>query len=231
MDVEVTLTPEEIEGLDDDAVKKLYAQRVEELKAANKGEDFSVRHTAPLPIPHGQSAPITTSTPRLPLFDTCSACIMCAGHGGGQGGAAEAQGGCQGAGEGRKEAEGIQVLITSCRMFRAAQSRPTAYIFLYRIDTLWCVIGLIRSACLRGKQASLQRIHSMQGWALLHQEHAAAVIAPHGGASSSCLRLNVRRQQHHRSLMGPGFCYIATSATSAAAATPGSQCRHCAVFP
>eukprot|EP00873_Tetraselmis_striata_P035015 jgi/Tetstr1/455279/TSEL_042115.t1 len=41
VDVEVTLTPEEIEGLDDDAVKKLYAQRVEELKAANKGEDFS----------------------------------------------------------------------------------------------------------------------------------------------------------------------------------------------
>lgn len=159
MDVEVTLTPEEIEGLDDDAVKKLYAQRVEELKAANKGEDFSVRHTAPLPIPHGQSAPITTSTPRLPLFDTCSACIMCAGHGGGQGGAAEAQGGCQGAGEGRKEAEGIQVLITSCRMFRAAQSRPTAYIFLYRIDTLW-LCNRIDSLSLSSGQASVTATNS-----------------------------------------------------------------------
>jgi len=41
MDVEVTLTPEEIEGLDDEAIKKLYAQRVEEIKSSNKHEDFS----------------------------------------------------------------------------------------------------------------------------------------------------------------------------------------------
>uniref|UniRef100_A0A061RQR5 Splicing factor 3b subunit 2-like n=1 Tax=Tetraselmis sp. GSL018 TaxID=582737 RepID=A0A061RQR5_9CHLO len=40
-DVEVTLTPEEIEGLDDDAIKRLYAQKVQEIRAANKPEDFS----------------------------------------------------------------------------------------------------------------------------------------------------------------------------------------------
>lgn len=41
-DIEVTLTPEEIEGLDDEAISKLYAQRIQEIKSANKPEDFSV---------------------------------------------------------------------------------------------------------------------------------------------------------------------------------------------
>jgi len=40
-DVEVTLTPDEIEGLDDESIKKLYAQRVEDMRSANRGEDFS----------------------------------------------------------------------------------------------------------------------------------------------------------------------------------------------
>ncbi len=41
--MEVTLTPEEIEGLDDDAVTKLYQKKVAEIIAQNRPEDFSVR--------------------------------------------------------------------------------------------------------------------------------------------------------------------------------------------
>ena len=47
-DVEVTLTPEEIEGLDDDAIKKLYAQKLEEIKSSNRHEDFSVTSWIPI---------------------------------------------------------------------------------------------------------------------------------------------------------------------------------------
>lgn len=40
-DVEVALTPEEIEGLDEAGIKQLYDAKVAEARAANKREDFS----------------------------------------------------------------------------------------------------------------------------------------------------------------------------------------------
>ena len=40
-DVEVTLTPEEMEGLDEAALKALYEERVAEARAGNRREDFS----------------------------------------------------------------------------------------------------------------------------------------------------------------------------------------------
>lgn len=40
-DVEVTISPEELEGLDEAAVRQLYEERMQEMKAANRREDFS----------------------------------------------------------------------------------------------------------------------------------------------------------------------------------------------
>lgn len=40
-DVEVTISPEELEGLDEDALKQLYNERMQEMRSANKREDFS----------------------------------------------------------------------------------------------------------------------------------------------------------------------------------------------
>jgi hypothetical protein len=40
-DVEVSIDPEELEGLDDAAVRQLYEARLEAQRAANKREDFS----------------------------------------------------------------------------------------------------------------------------------------------------------------------------------------------
>ncbi|KIY97813.1 hypothetical protein MNEG_10147 [Monoraphidium neglectum] len=40
-DVEVTLLPEELEGLDEAAVKALYEEKAAEMRAAQRKEDFS----------------------------------------------------------------------------------------------------------------------------------------------------------------------------------------------
>lgn len=40
-DVEVNLTPEEVEGLDETALRQLYEDRLAEARGANKREDFS----------------------------------------------------------------------------------------------------------------------------------------------------------------------------------------------
>jgi splicing factor 3B subunit 2 len=39
--VEVTISPEELEGLDEAAIRALYEERVAQVKAANAREDFS----------------------------------------------------------------------------------------------------------------------------------------------------------------------------------------------
>lgn len=39
--IEVTLSPEEIEGLDEAAIRQLYEERVEQMKQATRREDFS----------------------------------------------------------------------------------------------------------------------------------------------------------------------------------------------
>lgn len=40
-DVEITLDPAELEGLDEDAIQELYAQKLKEAKASRRKEDFS----------------------------------------------------------------------------------------------------------------------------------------------------------------------------------------------
>lgn len=40
-DVEVTLTPEELEGLDEAGIKALYDEKVAEVRSANRHEDLS----------------------------------------------------------------------------------------------------------------------------------------------------------------------------------------------
>ena len=40
-DVEVTISPEELEGLDEAAIRALYEERMAQVKAANAREDFS----------------------------------------------------------------------------------------------------------------------------------------------------------------------------------------------
>ena len=117
-DMEVAIDPEELEGLDDTAVKALYEQRLAEERARHS------REVSQAPRPKGlfqrkvdddMACCWTFCRMFMAVLQTVEGLLLCGagllGHGGAEGGPAEAQGGSAEGVREEQEAEGLLPLL------------------------------------------------------------------------------------------------------------------------
>lgn len=153
--MEVAIDPEELEGLDDTAVKALYEQRLAEERARHSREvSQALRHTGLFQreVYDDMACWWTFCRMFVAVSQTVEGLLCCGagllGHGGAEGGPAEAQGGsAEGVGE-EQEAEGLLPLL------RQHSNR----VFITTLCVLLC-LSKEDSDCAAGVQDRTRTLH------------------------------------------------------------------------